>query len=156
MLKISRLADYSIVLLLHAAEDGAGIHTARGLAKATSLPLPTVTKILKALARHGILGSQRGKTGGYRLTRPVEQISVVDVITAIDGKPAMTQCTEEAQAPCERASFCRTKGHWRQVHETVLTALETLTLADMAQPATNWAPAGALVSLANRGRRNKL
>jgi FeS assembly SUF system regulator len=133
MLRISRLADYGIVLALHAAKGGPDtVHTARELAGAASLPLPTVTKVLKALTRAGVLSSQRGKAGGYSLTRSPKEISVVEVITAIDGQPAMTQCTEDPANPCEREEFCPARSKWHIVHATILRALRGLTLADMS------------------------
>jgi FeS assembly SUF system regulator len=135
VLRISKLADYGIVLLLHAAERGTdSVHTARDLASAASLPLPTVTKILKALARGGVVVSQRGKTGGYALSRAPKDVSVVDIITAIDGKPAMTQCTQAPRNPCIRESFCPAHPTWQVVHATMLKVLSSLTLADMASP----------------------
>ncbi|MBI5508216.1 MAG: SUF system Fe-S cluster assembly regulator [Deltaproteobacteria bacterium] len=134
MLRISRLADYGVLLLLQVAKDsGSPMHTARDLADAVALPLPTVTKILKALAKGGILESHRGKTGGYTLNRPPAAVSVVDVITAIEGRPAFTQCTAVTEDPCVREASCPARPNWSRVHGTVLAALSRLTLADMGQ-----------------------
>ena len=74
MLRITKEADYGIVLLSHFAAGGDGsVHTARDLAEQAHLPLPMVGKILKSLARNGLLLSLRGVHGGYRLARsPVQ------------------------------------------------------------------------------------
>ena len=152
MLKMSKLADYGMVLLLHAAGDpGAGeVHTARSLAQAARLPRPTVTKILKSLTRAGLLTSQRGVAGGYALARPLEAITIVDVLSAIDGPPALTQCTDASAAECERETICPTRANWRLIHRTVLSALESLTLADLAAPPKRVSRLVTLHSLAER------
>jgi FeS assembly SUF system regulator len=133
---MSKLADYSMVLLLHAARTPAPgqVHTARSLALATGLPLPTVTKVLKRLTRGGLLRSQRGASGGYALARPIGDINLVEVLTAIDGPPALTQCTDSSTEDCERERICPTRANWRLIHRTVVNALENLTLADLAAP----------------------
>lgn len=136
MLKMSKLADYAMALLLHAAKDPdlGEVHTARGLAMTAQLPLPTVTKVLKRLTRAGLLTSQRGATGGYSLSKPLVDINLVEVLSAIDGPPALTQCTDSSADDCERESICPTRANWRLIHKTVLSALENLTLADLAAP----------------------
>jgi FeS assembly SUF system regulator len=133
---MSRLADYGMVLLLNAAKEPApaSVHTARSLSLATRLPLPTVTKILKRLTRAGILTSQRGAAGGYALARPIAEINLVEVLSAIDGPPALTQCTEQGAENCERETICPTRTNWRLIHQTVVSALESLSLADLAAP----------------------
>jgi FeS assembly SUF system regulator len=134
---MSKLADYGIVLLLTAARQWQLIHTARELANEAHLPLPTVTKLLKALTRSGLLVSTRGALGGYRLAKEPREINVVDIISAVDGPPAMTQCTDPAAELCEHEQTCPTRGNWRVIHHRVLAALAGLTLADMAQRPVN-------------------
>ena len=91
MIRITRLADYAIVILSHFASDRTRpVRTARLLASETHVPLPTVSKILKALARRGIVASLRGVHGGYTLTKVPEAISVAEIIDALEGPIAMT------------------------------------------------------------------
>ena len=133
MFQMSRLADYGMVILIHAARGKHdGIHTARNVAEDTGLPFPTVTKLLKMLERGGVLCSHRGPQGGYRLARPSEEISVVDIIKAVDGTPGLTQCNLHPVATCEREATCSAKDSWRLVSQTMTRALTGLTLADMA------------------------
>ncbi len=157
MLKMTKLADYGMVLLLEAArEPGLGsVHTARSLASSTQLPLPTVTKILKRLTRAGLLTSQRGASGGYALARPVDEINLVEVLSAIDGPLALTQCTDMSAEDCERETICPTRANWRLIHKTVLAALERLTLADLAAPPREVSRLVTLQALAHRHREHE-
>src|SRR5262249_34284979 len=105
MLRISRLTDYAVALAstLAQAPEGSAC-SVRDLANATGIPHPTVSKILKQLTKHGLLISHRGVAGGYRLVRPAAQVSVADVVTAIEGKIALTDCSHDGtdgdQAAC--------------------------------------------------------
>ncbi|MEE8410306.1 MAG: SUF system Fe-S cluster assembly regulator [Myxococcota bacterium] len=137
MIRVSKLADYGIVLMTYAARQPYGmLHTARELARASELPLPTVSKVLKALARGGLLVSQRGTHGGYSLAHTSDAISVADIITAVDGPVSLTQCTELPRSPCDFESVCPVRTNWALINRTVLAAMEKLSLADMAGPLT--------------------
>lgn len=129
MLRLSKLTDYAIVLLGHLAHDASTPWTARTLADRSKLPLPTVSKVLKTLQRAGLLDSQRGVSGGYALARPAEQINVADVIAAIDGPIALTECVESRS--CDLEPSCPTRSHWARINDAVRAALEGLTIRDM-------------------------
>ena len=93
MFRISRLTDYGIVVMTHlavCADDDT--QNARELASCATLPVPVVSKLLKSLTRAGLLLSQRGTKGGYRLARSANEISVVDMITALEGPVGITEC----------------------------------------------------------------
>ncbi len=135
MLRVSRLADYAVLLLATLAHRGGQRQSARDLSEHTGLPRPTVTKLLKALGRAGLLSSTRGPNGGYALTRTPMAISVVEVLAAVDGPPVLTDCTDADGVACSREPTCPTRHHWRRVHGTVTDALAGLTLADMLAPA---------------------
>ncbi len=92
MIKLSRLADYGVALMTSMAEDTDRVHNVFDMSVATGLPTPTVSKVLATLARNGLLLSVRGAKGGYRLGRMPQGISVADIIIAIDGPIALTQC----------------------------------------------------------------
>jgi FeS assembly SUF system regulator len=136
MFRMTKLTDYGIVLLTHfAAHDDQVAHTARELSQETRLPLPTVGKLLKQLSHGGLLTSQRGTKGGYVLARPPREISVSAIIATLEGPVAITECnTGESHSRCEHESFCSTRPNWQIINETILGALEGLTLADMTRP----------------------
>ena len=133
MLKISKLTDYAIIVLGQMANDTDHTHTAAGLAEATGVAAPTVSKVLKILGKAGIVKSTRGAHGGYVLARPPQQTSVAVVINALEGPIALTECEGE-RGGCEQSSSCHARGSWDVINRAVRTALESVSLADMAKP----------------------
>ncbi len=129
MLRLSKLTDYAVVVLVRLSGD-AGVQTAPFLAQNTGIPEPTVAKVLKALAGSGLVASQRGARGGYRLARPLADIPVADVIEAIDGPIALTACVDGATG-CESQGLCPMAGRWDPVNDAIHSALTSITLADM-------------------------
>ena len=135
MFRLSKLADYGIVLLTHVADAPEGENsTARGLAEKSGLPLPTVSKILKRFSRAGVLAAQRGKNGGYTLAKPAPEITVAAMITAVDGPIALTDCSSHVPSVCNLSITCPVRGNWARITGTVHKALSGLTLADMTPP----------------------
>ncbi len=130
MIKLSRLADYGVVLMTRMTEDTDGVHNTLDMSVATGLPTPTVSKVLATLARNGLLVSVRGAKGGYRLGRTPRGISVADIIIAIDGPIALTQCIEHS-GDCEVESLCPSRSGWHLINSTVREALEQVSLADL-------------------------
>ncbi len=143
MLRLSKLSDYAVVVLVRLASDE-GSSTSPGLAAKTGLPEPTVAKVLKALASAKLVTSQRGARGGYRLARPLSSVAIAEVIAAIDGPVALTACTDGGAGRCEVEACCSVRGRWDPVNSAVLHALSRITLADMAgSPRPPAAPASA-------------
>ncbi|ACI97931.1 SUF system Fe-S cluster assembly regulator [Rhodospirillum centenum] len=134
MLRLSKLTDYAVVVLTAMARSDAPVHTAASLAERTGLPVPTVQKLLKQLARGGILASQRGAAGGYALLREDTDVTVAEIIEAIDGPIALTDCVDGAEGACGVQSLCPRRGSWDKVNEAVRRALDGVSLADMALP----------------------
>jgi len=135
MIRLTKLSDYGIVLLTYFARDGEGaLLTARDLADESALPLPTVSKILKALARAELLVSHRGVKGGYSLARLPEKISVADIIGAIDGPIAVTECSTADTRLCDIERCCPVRTNWQRINAAVSRALGELTLAEMTEP----------------------
>jgi FeS assembly SUF system regulator len=132
MVILSKLADYGVIIATHLAAHSERQMTAAVLANETSLPRATVAKILKILAHAGIVAGARGAAGGYRLARDAGQISVVQVVSAIDGSVGVTQCT--IHDDCKRSAFCATRPHWHRINMAVSAALGAITLAEMANP----------------------
>ena len=147
MLRISKMTDYAVVLATHlAAVEGA--HAARDLAVQTQIPEPTASKVLKKLARAGLVSSQRGATGGYALARRAEQIGVNEVIEAIEGPIAVTECSDEStDSSCEYETSCGVRANWQRINLAVQRALSEITLADMGYPG-----ATELVSIARSAK----
>lgn len=134
MIRLSRMSDYGIVLMTHLAGLGdSGPHNAREVASASGLPLPMVSKILKSLARQGLLESHRGAKGGYGLARPPEQISAAQMISALEGPIGLTECTVHPGA-CEQEASCHVREPWQRINSVVRKALAEVSLADLAQP----------------------
>lgn len=133
MLKISRLTDYAVVMLGYMAKHPDHTFAAGEIADATGVAVPTVSKILKALAKAQILRSTRGAKGGYALAHTPEQTSVATVIYALEGPIALTECEGE-RGGCEQSSSCDARGSWEVINRAVRAALESVSLADMARP----------------------
>ncbi|MGB0513798.1 MAG: SUF system Fe-S cluster assembly regulator [Wenzhouxiangellaceae bacterium] len=133
MLRISKLTDYATVVMAELVQRDGACCSASTVAEATRLEAPTVAKVLKTLARAGLVDSVRGVNGGYRVPLPADQISVAAIIRAMEGPIALTECGLEPGI-CAREHDCHLKGNWRRIGETVELALEALTLADLASP----------------------
>lgn len=138
MIKLSRLSDYGIVLMTQLAARPGVLTRAPDLALTSNLPVPTVSKVLKALAQDGLLDSQRGTKGGYALVRPADEISVADIIRALEGPIALTECTVDAGGSCEIEPSCPTRTNWVRINHAVIGALEGITLSEMMAPNLNF------------------
>jgi FeS assembly SUF system regulator len=132
MLRLSKLTDYAVVVLVRLAAAG-GVQTSPGIAATTGIPEPTVAKVLKTLAAGGLVASQRGARGGYRLVRPLSDIPIADVIAAIDGPIALAACVDGSATECESQGLCPVRGRWDPVNDAIHQALTAITLADMAE-----------------------
>jgi len=129
MLRITKITDYGFILLAHmATQDRESLHNAKDLSASINIPLPTVSKVLKILTQGGILQSHQGSKGGYSLARSASEISAAEIIEAIEGPVAITDCS--GAEGCDRN--CQVSPRWQQVNSAVIGALQGLTLADMA------------------------
>lgn len=161
MLRIGKLTDYAIVVLAHMARNAHRcVHPATDLSEQTSVPLPTVQKVLKVLLREGLVVSMRGARGGYALAEDPAATSLVRILEAMEGPLAMTDCAvshESAFPPafppalpsalsaahtCHESSTCAMSGHWPLISHTVREALRHVTLLDLSKTRTS--PASAL------------
>lgn len=133
MLKLGKLADYATTLMTALAADPQHLASAHELASRTHVSAPTVAKLLKLLTRAGLVEPVRGAHGGYRLARPAEDVNVAQVIAAIDGPIALTQCAHH-KGTCAIESHCGVRSNWRLINQTVRHALEAVSLAQMAAP----------------------
>ena len=135
MIRLSKMTDYAIVLMGYISRHPQNeMCTSRGLAEESQLPLPTVSKILKGLSRAGLLVSHRGNKGGYTLVRVATDISIAEIITAMEGGLALTECSSTAPVLCELEQTCPVRSNWKKINEAVSGALDGLTLDEMAAP----------------------
>ncbi|MEM8885933.1 MAG: SUF system Fe-S cluster assembly regulator [Planctomycetota bacterium] len=133
MLRITRQADYGIVLMtLFGGKNETAVLSAREMAEGSNLPLPTVSKILKCLTRGGVLKSTRGVKGGYSLARASNEISITNIIEAVEGPIAITDCLDEQSKDCLIQDTCPCKQNWNRINEAVRSALSGVRLSDMA------------------------
>ncbi|MGV4876083.1 SUF system Fe-S cluster assembly regulator [Acetobacter indonesiensis] len=130
MLKLSRLADYAVVILVNLGEQD-GVVTSPALSAETGVPEPTVAKVLKVLSANKFVLSQRGAKGGYRLARPLSEISVASVIAAVDGKIALTACVDGGG--CDTGVSCGMCGSWDTINKAIRDTLEAISLETMRQ-----------------------
>lgn len=131
MLKLSKKTDYGLMAVNHLARHyGEGAYSAKDIAQAYSIPAGLMAKVLQRLVRKGLLKSQQGPTGGYTLRRPPEFISVLDVITAIDGPVMIISCTTH-RGECVQTSLCTVKEPLHRVNERIVHALSSLSVAQM-------------------------
>jgi FeS assembly SUF system regulator len=146
MLRMSKMTDYGIVLLTELARASGETRTAKELAASTHVPLPSVSKVLKGLQGAGLLVSHRGASGGYGLSRPAQGILLTEIIAALEGPVAFTECGAQGtphSGPCELETICRVRGHWRIINRALQDALGRLSLADLCGPASRLASLAA-------------
>ena len=130
MLRVSRLTDYATVVMTCIAAHPRDVLTTGQIADETRLELPTVSKLLKALGHASLVESFRGVNGGYRLARPASDISLAEIVEALEGPIGMTECSL-AEGHCDRESQCGVRGSWQQVNSVLDNALRAVSLADM-------------------------
>ncbi len=135
MLRLSKKADYALIAMKHLALRGdrsaQASSSAREIAELYDIPIELMAKVLQRLVRRGLLASQQGTRGGYQLARVPTQISVADVIQAIDGPVTVTACsTDDGQ--CEQFSKCNVRDPLWRVRERILSALGECTIAELA------------------------
>lgn len=134
MLRISKLTDYGTLVLTHMANFPERLFSATDLAATLGLGAPTVSKVLKSLGRHDLVRSVRGLHGGYALSRPAMQISVAQIVDALEEQPfGLTECSASSGL-CDFESGCHIRANWLRINGVVRRALEDVSLADMVAP----------------------
>jgi FeS assembly SUF system regulator len=151
MLRLTKKADYSLIALKHLAsrhnDPGKPAVSAKEVADSYGIPLPLLSKILQKLTKAGLLVSEHGTNGGYRLARDARNISALEVIRTIDGPIILTECfTEHAQ--CDHTIRCPVRKPLRRIHEGILRLLDGVTIQDMLEDSDDPAPsASPLIAL---------
>jgi FeS assembly SUF system regulator len=131
MLRISRLTDYATVILATLAQEPERLQTSAALAEQTRLSLPTVSKLLKQLQKTGLVASTRGLRGGYQLARPATQITAGDILDALEGPVALTDCAS-GHGQCGLERTCKVGHAWQRLNLTIRRSLHEVNLAQLA------------------------
>ena len=131
MLKLNKTTDYGVVILGHMAVNCNVMLNTHDLSLASSLPMPTVAKILKLLTRAGIIISHRGANGGYLLIRDVSKINLAEIIYALDGPVALTACVDGVNGDCNVGNPCLVRGRWDKLNNAIKAAIEKVSLGDL-------------------------
>lgn len=148
MVRISKLTDYATIILRLLAKDLNRIASATTIAHESHLRVPTVSKILKILSEAGLVSSFRGIDGGYQITRSAHEITIADIVTAVEGQLAVTECC--ATHDCSLDSWCGAKENWQKINKIILDALAGVKLSDMIRPPMDNSLRGIPVKLESR------
>jgi len=134
MLRLSKLTDYGTVIMTFMARTEGHVHSAHEIAKQVGIAAPTVSKVLKMLARDELVISTRGAKGGYVLARPATEITMAEIISAMEGGPlGLTECSSTPGA-CVQERSCSIRTNWQRINEVIVRALEEVSLAEMTRP----------------------
>ena len=152
MLAITRKTDYAFIALTHLAQEPDGCTSAREIAERYGIPLPLLMNILKLLTHEGLANSSRGPRGGYSLAMAAGEITLYDVVRAVEGPIHLVQCTEsregesadENKLDCDLVGCCPVRSPIQRIHERLVAFLEETTLADLAQENTGCPAAQSL------------
>jgi FeS assembly SUF system regulator len=133
-MRLTHLADYAVVLMTAAARYPAGARlSATELSADTGVPLPTAQKLMGQLAASGLLSSARGASGGFALSRPAADISLADIVEAVEGPIALTMCSDGINHECALDAHCKIKPHMGIVGNAVRGALGAVSLTELAR-----------------------
>ena len=138
MIRLGKLTDYAVVVLVAMGHRPGHTHTVARLAEDTGVPAPTVSKVLKLLTSSTLTSARRGANGGYALARAAESITIADIVIALDGPIALTECVGGHDTACGVGGACSMRGNWDKINRAIRHALEDVTLADMMAP-PEWA-----------------
>lgn len=138
MIRMSRLADYAVVILCHMSEGESNMRalSARALSEYTDISESAIMKILKLLVRAEIVRSVRGSKGGYQVSYPPHQITILHIVAAIDGGVSITQCSPTLAPSCACAfeAQCIAKKGFARINAALQETLASFTLADFLTP----------------------
>ena len=138
MIKLNKMTDYGTVLLsvmasYHTREPMRLLSSVE-LARKSGLTQTTTQKLLKSLAGTDFVEAERGKTGGYRLMRSPRDISVAEIVEALEGPIALTSCVTASLDPCSSRMSCFLGGNWEKINVTISEALQKVSLEDLCHP----------------------
>ncbi|WP_198538177.1 SUF system Fe-S cluster assembly regulator [Marinicella sediminis] len=128
---MSKLTEYAFMVIM-ALKESSSPASADHLAGLTGLETPTVSKVLKKLKKAGLLNSKRGALGGYFLVRSQQDISLNEVIVAMEGGLSLTECADDDDA-CHLTRSCLMSAGMKRVNQVILDALQSVTVSDILE-----------------------
>jgi Rrf2 family protein len=131
MIRFSKMADYGVLLLSHCAQAGEALTSSTTLAERYHMPRPVVANLLKEFSKAGLLESRRGPHGGYRLARSPTEISLLEVLKAVDGPVHLVDCAVEELQTCDYEDVCPSRSPMRKVHRRIVDFLDEISLAEL-------------------------
>ncbi len=134
MIKLSKKVEYALIAMIYMSEKDQGkLTTARELSQQFNIPSELLGKVLQHLARKGLIVSVQGVKGGYQLPRPLDQISLAEVITSVDGPIQLVNCGDPVERDCEQFDFCNIRSPMEQIQSSLFQFLNQITLKDLQQ-----------------------
>lgn len=132
-MQLTRASDYAVRVMIHLAGLPPGSRVSREvLAEAGDIPAHFLSKIMQTLARAGLIVSHRGVTGGFSLARPAGELTMLEVVEAVQGPIWLNQCVNPGQ-PCRRQGWCAAHRLWVEAQDAVIRVLRSATLEDLAR-----------------------
>ena len=148
MLRVTKLTDYATLVMTVLAAAPDEVLSANELAERAGIEVPTAAKVLKPLAQAGLVEGFRGANGGYRLARDAGEVTLADIVEAMEGPLAMTECSIH-EGQCGIEDSCGVRANWRRINDVVADALRGVSLAQMLGPMPPAPRKGIPVQLAN-------
>lgn len=131
-MRVTRATDYAFAVLVHLAQqDSTDVISVKELSRACNVPQRFLANIVNGLAHSGLLESRRGKQGGVRIARPTDEITMRDVIEAVEGPIRLVDCQGAGGSDCIRSIDCAMRSTWGAVSDELLQLLDARTLADL-------------------------
>ncbi|WP_369857371.1 SUF system Fe-S cluster assembly regulator [Candidatus Thalassolituus haligoni] len=134
-MKISKMTDYGVLVLNHLAQSGGSQQSTDDIVTGIGVSLPTARKVLKVLADAGLVQARRGSRGGYRLARSPEQIPLLAIVEAFEGKVSLTECST-VESDCDITDSCSLAGNWGGINQVLTLVLSGISLHDIRYPHT--------------------
>jgi FeS assembly SUF system regulator len=138
MLKISRLTDYGLLATIYLARKHSETVSAREIAEFYHLPVPTITKVLKALHQGGMIESHRGVSGGYSFEGDAETLTLGHILELLEGPWDLVECEttdEKGHATCSIRAGCPSRRFMFGINRAIKGAFEQVTLGDLSRGA---------------------
>jgi Rrf2 family protein len=131
-MQLTRAADYAVRIMVHMATLPSGSRqNLTALAEAGDVAGHFLSKVLQSLSHAGLIDSQRGLNGGFSLAKPAEQITVLDIVEAIEGRLLLNVCLAPGES-CGRKSWCPTHAVWAEAQLAMAGVLRRATIASLA------------------------
>jgi Rrf2 family transcriptional regulator, cysteine metabolism repressor len=135
MLKLSKKIDYGLMAISHIAyrgDDNKIVNTKR-IAEEYSIPVELLAKILQKMAKGGLITSLNGPKGGYVLARPPRDITIGEVVKAIEGPIELVDCYRGGEADCQQLGKCSVRRPIRRIQDSISRLLDSMTIEEITR-----------------------